>query len=85
MKIIDLLKKSGVVTSPYPLQPYEVSENFRGKPKYNYSFCIGCAACGIACPPNAISVKIEDGETKEIVVKNKKIEIPEEPEIPGTP
>ena len=60
MKIIDLLKKSGVVTSPYPLQPYEVSENFRGKPKYNYSFCIGCAACGVACPPNAISVKIED-------------------------
>ncbi|MBO7369551.1 MAG: 4Fe-4S binding protein [Campylobacter sp.] len=60
MKIIDLLKKSGVVTSPYPLQPYEVSENFRGKPEYNYSFCIGCAACGIACPPNAISVKIED-------------------------
>ena len=60
MKIIDLLKKSGIVTSPYPLQPYEVSENFRGKPKYNYSFCIGCAACGIACPPKAISVKIED-------------------------
>ena len=60
MKILDLLKKSGVVTDPYPLRPYEMSENFRGKPEYTHALCIGCAACGVACPPNAISVKIED-------------------------
>ncbi|MDA3047483.1 4Fe-4S dicluster domain-containing protein [Campylobacter sp. JMF_08 NE1] len=60
MKIFDLVKKKGVVTKPYPLAPYEMSENFRGRPEYTYALCIGCASCGVACPPNAISVKIED-------------------------
>ncbi|MBP5779233.1 MAG: 4Fe-4S binding protein [Campylobacter sp.] len=63
MKIIDLLKRNGITTKPYPIKPYDVGENYRGKPQYNYSLCIGCAACGIACPPNAISVKASDAKS----------------------
>lgn len=59
MKILDLILKHGVVTKPYPFAPYEVGKNFRGKPEYEYSLCIGCAACGIACPSNAISVNYD--------------------------
>lgn len=57
MKIFDILKKVGIVTHKYPAAPYIMDDRFRGKPEYNYSLCIGCAACAIACPPNAISVK----------------------------
>lgn len=57
MKIFDILKKNGIVTSSYPFSPYEVEEYYRGKPVYDYKFCISCAACGVACPSNAITVK----------------------------
>ncbi len=62
MKIYDIVKKTGIVTSKYPYEPYIVEEHFRGKPTYHYTNCIGCAACGVACPSNAISVKWEDGK-----------------------
>lgn len=62
MKIYDIVKKHGIVTKKYPLEPYKVEEFFRGKPKYNYDLCIGCAACGVACPSNAITVKWQDAK-----------------------
>ncbi len=57
MKIFDLLKRHGIVTRSYPFAPYEMEGDYRGMPVYNYELCIGCAACGVACPPNAIKVK----------------------------
>ncbi len=57
MKIFDILKKTGIVTHKYPAVPFDMDERFRGKPVYDYSHCIGCASCGVACPPNAITVK----------------------------
>ncbi|HPG41894.1 MAG TPA: 4Fe-4S dicluster domain-containing protein [bacterium] len=43
-------------TSKFPFQPYTAPEEFRGKPKYNKDFCVGCGACAQVCPPKAISI-----------------------------
>lgn len=66
MKIFDINKKYGVATHAYPFEPYPVTENFRGRPKYKFDLCIGCAACGIACPPNAITVALKEDKSKLI-------------------
>lgn len=64
MKLLDMTKKYGKATYKYPLEPYEVSEGFRGKPSYTYENCIGCTACAVACPSNAINVKLNEDKTK---------------------
>lgn len=64
MKFLDMTKKYGKATYNYPFEPYEVPEGFRGKPVYDYSKCIGCTACGVACPSNAINVKMNKDITK---------------------
>lgn len=66
MKLLDISKKYGEATHEYPFKPYKVADNFRGKPSYNYDLCIGCAACGIACPSNAITVQFNDDKSKLI-------------------
>lgn len=60
MKILEFAKKEKMVTLNYPVEPYEVTEGYRGKPEYNFENCIGCGACAIVCPPNAISLKQDD-------------------------
>ncbi|AXX91990.1 formate hydrogenlyase [Malaciobacter molluscorum LMG 25693] len=64
MKLLDMANKYGKATYNYPFQPYVVAENFRGKPSYIYENCIGCTACGVACPSNAINVKLNEDKTK---------------------
>jgi len=64
MKLLDITEKYGKATHKYPFEPYNVSANFRGKPSYVYDLCIGCAACGIACPSNAITVVFNDDKSK---------------------
>lgn len=64
MKLFDITEKYGKATYAYPFEPYIVPENFRGQPDYTYDLCIGCAACGIACPSNAIELKMNDEQTR---------------------
>jgi len=64
MKLLDITRKIGTATYSYPFEPYEVPEGFRGKPEYEYEKCIGCAACAIACPPNALNVKYNKENNK---------------------
>lgn len=64
MKLLDVSKKYGEITHKYPFEPYKVAENFRGKPSYIFNLCIGCAACGVACPSNAITVVYNTDKTK---------------------
>lgn len=66
LKLLDISKKYGDVTHKYPFEPYIMADNYRGKPSYIFNLCIGCAACGIACPSNAITVAFNEGKTKLI-------------------
>ncbi len=48
--------KAGKVTLPYPAEPRAVAENFRGRPIFDASKCIGCAGCANNCPAREILV-----------------------------
>lgn len=56
LKLIREVLKVGNATLPYPFEPIEQMSGFRGKPKHDPEKCIACAACAIACPPNALSM-----------------------------
>lgn len=48
--------KAGRVTLPYPAQPKSAPDNFRGRPLFDVSKCIGCAGCVNNCPARAVLV-----------------------------
>jgi len=56
LKLIKEVLKVGEATLAYPFEPVEVMPGFRGKPQHDPELCIACAACAIACPPNALSM-----------------------------
>lgn len=56
LKLIREVLKVGQATLPYPFAPVELAPGFRGKPEYDPQQCIACAACTIACPPNALTM-----------------------------
>lgn len=64
MKLLDMTQKYGNATYQYPFAPYHVDKYFRGKPVYDYDKCIGCTACAVACPSNAINVKMNLDKTR---------------------
>ena len=59
LKLFREVLKVGQATIPYPFVQVEVSPGFRGKPEYNPEQCIACAACTIACPPNALTMETD--------------------------
>jgi hydrogenase-4 component H len=48
---------AGRVTLPYPARPRPVPPNFRGRPMFDASKCIGCAGCANNCSARAILVQ----------------------------
>src|SRR5512143_1287313 len=56
LKLLKEVLKSGEATLAYPYEPIEQMPGFRGKPHHDPEKCIACAACAIACPPNALSL-----------------------------
>lgn len=56
-KLLKIISKAGEATEKYPFAPMPLSPGFRGKPEYDAEQCIACAACVIACPPNALSMR----------------------------
>ena len=44
-KLLKTVFKTGDATTKYPFKPYEVDDDFRGKPELNSDQCIVCAAC----------------------------------------
>ncbi|PKU22363.1 formate hydrogenlyase complex iron-sulfur subunit [Telmatospirillum siberiense] len=59
LKLLREVFRTGEATHKYPFAPLEVAKDFRGKPEHNAVSCIACAACTIACPPNAISMETD--------------------------
>jgi hydrogenase-4 component H len=57
LKLIKEVLKVGEATLAYPFEPVDVQPGFRGKPQHDPELCIACAACAIACPPNALSME----------------------------
>ena len=64
LKLLKIVRDAGEVTIKYPFAPAEFTPTFRGKPEYDPKRCIACAACAIACPPNALTMQA-DGVTEE--------------------
>jgi len=63
-KLLKQVFKTGDATLKYPFAPYEVEPGFRGKPEFSAQDCISCAACTIACPPNALTMHTDPQKGK---------------------
>lgn len=59
-KLFKEIRKAGDATIAYPAAPLDLPEGYRGKPEHNEAMCIACGACAIACPPNAITMSLDD-------------------------
>ncbi len=59
LKLLKEILRTGDATTKYPFAPIEVAPNFRGKPEHDAEKCIACAACAIACPPNALQIETD--------------------------
>jgi hydrogenase-4 component H len=58
---------TGPYTHPFPKAPADVSDRYRGKPKYDEEECVGCGACAQVCPANDIMV-VDDAENKKRII-----------------
>ena len=54
------IRKAGDSTTGYPFEPLELPDGYRGKPEHVEAVCIACGACAIACPPNAITMELDE-------------------------
>lgn len=59
LKTLRNIFKAGDATVKYPFAPLETAPDMRGKPEHDELRCIACAACAVACPPNAIQMQTD--------------------------
>lgn len=62
LKTLKGIFKTGDATVKYPFAPIEQAPDVRGKPEHDALKCIACAACAVACPPNAIQMDADLGK-----------------------
>lgn len=58
-KILKEIIKTGNATVAYPFEPISQAKDVRGKPAHDAKHCMACAACAMACPPNAIQMPVD--------------------------
>lgn len=59
LKTIKEVLRTGTATVQYPFAPLQRPKDVRGKPEHDAVACIACAACAVACPPNAIQMRVD--------------------------
>lgn len=57
MKQIVLALKPGTVTLPYPFEARPAPKDFRGRPSWDHTKCLGCGGCANHCPARTILVR----------------------------
>ena len=62
IKLFQEIGRAGDATIAYPAGAVDFPDGYRGKPEHNEVMCIACAACAIACPPNAITMSLDENE-----------------------
>ncbi len=55
---------AGRVTLPYPFEPHDPAEGFRGYPEVDVDKCIGGGACAAGCPARLIKIEDTDQTTR---------------------
>lgn len=65
IRLISVARKAGVVTRKYPFEAPLITEEFRGEVRLDPKKCIGCGACTIICPPNALTMH-DEGDVRVI-------------------
>ena len=55
-KLVKEVLRVGEATVLYPFVPAVVTAGFRGRPQHDPERCMACAACAVACPPNALTM-----------------------------
>lgn len=60
LKLFKEIRRAGEATIAYPDAPLDLPAGYRGKPVHAEQACIACGACAIACPPNAISMELDE-------------------------
>ena len=55
---------SAPYTTKFPAQPDTESKRYRGMPRYDKNYCVGCGACAQVCPSQAI--KMSDDPIRKV-------------------
>ena len=59
LRILGISIKRGTVTVKYPFEQPLVTPEFRGRIEIDPAKCVGCGACVLICPPNALTMNRE--------------------------